>query len=55
MYFLSQIRFLRNIHAGDVSKDLVPWFHLSYLRLPQGCLELAGFYRGCSRVGECMH
>ena len=49
--FLSQVRFLRYIHAGNVSEDFVSWIHLSYIRLPEGCMELARFYCRCFRVG----
>ena len=51
VFFLSQVRFLRYIHAGNDSEDFVSRIHLSYIRLPEGCVELARFYCRCFRVG----
>lgn len=42
--FFFQILFLWNIHDGDDSQDFVSRVYFSYIRLPQRCLELAGFH-----------
>lgn len=54
VFLLSQVRFLRYIHAGNVSEDFVSRIHFSYIRLPEGCMELARFYCRCSRVGNIL-